>query len=73
MELPAVTTMNGTLSLSNDNWRIVLFGNNLTNEDQPRRVRGLRNDRSITHRNNRNFDFDPRIPREIGVRLDFSF
>ena len=39
MELPAVTTMNGTLSLSNDNWRIVLFGNNLTNEDQPWRVR----------------------------------
>ena len=51
----------------------ILFGNNLTDEDAPRELRGLRNDREIGGRTPRNYRYLPRIPRELGVRADFSF
>ena len=72
-ELPGVTTANGSVGFYNDNWQIILFGNNLTDEDAPRELRGLRNDREIGGRTPRNYNFLQRIPRELGVRADFSF
>ena len=40
-ELPGITTANGSVGFSNDNWQIIIFGNNLTDEDQPREIRGF--------------------------------
>lgn len=71
-ELPAVTTYSGSVGFYNDNWQVILFGNNLSNEDAPREVRGLRNDRELK-KPTRNYNFLQRIPRELGVRVDFSF
>ena len=36
--LPADTQWDGSLTFTNDNWDIVLFGNNLTDEDTPRQL-----------------------------------
>ena len=71
-ELPAVTTYSGSVGFYNDNWQVILFGNNLSNEDAPREVRGLRNDRELK-KPTRNYNFLQRIRRELGVRVDFSF
>jgi outer membrane receptor protein involved in Fe transport len=72
-ELPGITTATGSVGFYNDNWQIILFGNNLTDEDAPRELRGLRNDREIGGRMPRNYNYLQRIPRELGVRVDFSF
>ena len=83
MKLPAVTTLNGSLGLRNDQWNLTLYANNLTDEDAPRRY-GRGNDYTITTvspgftggpRGNyqSNFRITPRIPREFGLRANFQF
>lgn len=70
-EIPAVTTANGQLGLRNDNWNIYLYGNNLTDEDT---VQVAREFPEIALGGDPfSWRYIPRLPRELGVRVNFSF
>ena len=70
-EIPAVTTATGQINFSNDNWEIILFGNNLTDEDT---IVHMREWFELTLRGDRNtWTYLPRRPREIGLRVNFTF
>ena len=69
---PAATTFQGSINFSNENWDIILFGNNLGNEDSPRSI-GFGRDANQGSRRPRNFVVLPRIPREVGARLSYNF
>ena len=69
---PAATTFQGSINFSNENWDIILFGNNLGNEDSPRAI-GFGRDANQGSRRPRNFVVLPRIPREVGARLSYNF
>jgi iron complex outermembrane receptor protein len=71
-QMPAWTTLTGTMSFSNDNWEVILFGNNFSNEDAPLQLTCANRDRSLSNPQG-NFRVKPRIPREIGLRLNYSF
>ena len=77
MEIPPVSEFSGSVSFSNDNWEITLFGNNLTDEDQPRSTINLDDDPNICGTsqgcNEDNFRLRLRTPREIGARLRYRF
>ena len=70
LELPAVTTVTGQITVSNDNLDIILFGNNLTQETTPLDIDDYRDNRVGRLWSWR---FRPRIPREFGLRLNYSF
>ncbi len=74
MSLPATTTINGSLAFRDANWTIRLYGNNLTEEDTPRRIQ-YSNDGSfgVSGPGRRNFLIRPRLPREIGLQLTYDF
>jgi outer membrane receptor protein involved in Fe transport len=69
--LPAATTVTGQISFDNDNWQIILFGNNLTDEDVPLDFDDFRDRR--TGGSNDSWRYRPRLPREIGLRLNYAF
>jgi len=72
MWLPASTEFNGSVTFSNDNWNLTLFGNNLTDEDTPRTFLQI----NLTDHNiggSPNLRTRPRIPRELGARLTYRF
>ncbi len=69
---PAATTYQGSINLRNENWDIVLFGNNLSNVDSPRSI-GFGRDANQGSRRPRNFVILPRTPREVGARLTYRF
>jgi iron complex outermembrane recepter protein len=77
MEIPAVSEFSGSVSFSNDNWEITLFGNNLTDEDMPRSTINLDDDPNICGTSQGctedNFRLRLRTPREIGARLRYRF
>ena len=75
LELPASTLLNGQLSFRNDNWDIILYGTNLTDDDTVLDVQGGWRDRSLPGRGaaQANFRYKPRLPRELGLRLNYSF
>ncbi len=71
--LPATTQVNGSVTFSDGNWDITLFGNNLTDADTPRWV-SYNGDRNINpNQSQDNFWLQLRIPREVGARLSYSF
>ena len=70
LELPASTTVTGQITLSNNNLDVILFGNNLTNEDTPLDLDDYRDNRVGRQWSWR---YRPRIPRELGLRLNYSF
>ena len=74
MGLPATAIFNGSFALRNANWTIRLYGNNLTDDDTPRRI-DFSNDNAIapTGPGRRNFRIRPRIPREVGAQLSYQF
>ena len=73
LSLPATTQVNGSVTFSDDNWEMILFGNNLTNEDTPRYL-GYNGDRNITPNQSQwNYWLQLRIPRELGARLNYRF
>ena len=74
MSLPGTTIVNGALTFRDDNWTIRLYGNNLGDDDTPRRIDFV-NDNTIapTGPGRRNFRIRPRIPREIGLQLSYAF
>lgn len=74
MSLPATTSFNGSLSFRDDSWVIRLYGNNLGDEDTPRRIQ-YRNDNSIgvSGGGRQNFTIRARIPREIGFTVSYRF
>ena len=65
-----MTTVTGQITVSNDNLDIILFGNNLTGETTPLDIDGYRDNRVGRLWSWR---FRPRIPRELGLRLNYSF
>ena len=69
--LPDATTATGQISFNNDNWDIILYGNNLTDEDSVVVARELREIRLGGDRNS--WRYIPRLPREIGLRVNFRF
>jgi iron complex outermembrane receptor protein len=77
MEIPPVAEWSGSVSFTNDNWDITLFGNNLTDEDMPRSTIVLDDDPNIcgfaAGCTEDNFRLRLRTPREIGVRLRYQF
>jgi len=77
MTIPAVAEFSGSVTFSNDNWEITLFGNNLTDEDQPRATLNLDDDPNICGTslgcNEDNLRFNLRTPRELGARLRYRF
>ena len=68
--LPAITTATGQIRLNNDNLDIILYGNNLTDEDQPLHARERR---IVFPPDLRTWGVQWRLPREIGLRLNYSF
>jgi hypothetical protein len=73
--LPANTQWDGSVTFSNDNWDIVLFGNNLNDEDVPRQLTDApANQFDAAFPGNRpNYRYALRIPREVGIRLNYQF
>lgn len=77
--LPSNTQWDGSVTLSNDNWDIVLFGNNLTDIDTPRQLTDAPANQFDTSFGaprfgpRRNYRYALRIPREVGVRLNYQF
>ncbi len=69
--IPAYSIFNGSISFRNDNWDIMLYGNNLTDDDTPREVE-FNNDNNIVPARD-GFFVRPRLPREIGARLSYQF
>ena len=70
LELPSATTVTGQVTVSNDNLDIILFGNNLTGETTPLDIDDYRDNRVGRPWSWR---FRPRLPRELGLRLNYSF
>lgn len=71
LELPAFSTINASVSFSNPMFDIRLYVNNLTDEDTPQTLEFVAD-------NNRpgspdNFLLRPRLPREIGLRVNVGF
>ena len=74
MKLPSTINYNGSLTFSNDNWRVQLWGRNLTDDDTPRQIIFQNDNRiAISGGNRRNFQWRYRAPREYGVTIDYSF
>ena len=72
--MPAVTTYNGSLTFSNEAWRVQLWGRNLSNEDQPQRLEWNNdNNLGVSGGSRRNFRWMPRSPREVGINVDYNF
>ena len=73
LAIPSTMQINSSVSFSNDNWDLTVFGNNLTNEDAPRWI-GYNGDRNINRNQSEwNYFAQLRIPREIGARLSYRF
>ena len=74
MKLPSTVIYNGSLTFSNDNWRVQLWGRNLSDDDTPRQIT-FSNDNviAISGGNRRNFKWYKRDPREYGVTIDYNF
>ncbi|HEY5623995.1 MAG TPA: TonB-dependent receptor, partial [Gammaproteobacteria bacterium] len=71
--LPATTQVNGSITFTDGNWDISIFGNNLTDEDTPR-FAAYNGDRNINpNQSQDNYWLQLRIPREIGARLSYRF
>ena len=70
-KLPDATTATGQISFNNDNWDIILYGNNLTDEDSVLVAREFRELRIGGDPNS--WRYIARLPREIGLRLNYSF
>ena len=70
LELPAATTVTGQITLSNNNLDVILFGNNLTEETTPLDLDDYRDNRVGR---TWSWRYRPRIPREFGLRLNYSF
>ena len=68
--LPAITTATGQIGFNNDNWDIILYGTNLTDEDQPLHARERR---IVFPPDLRTWGVQWRLPREIGLRVNFTF
>ena len=77
MTIPPVTEVSGSVNITNDNWEITFFGNNLTDVDTPRSTINLDDDPNICGTSLRcsefNFRARLRTPREIGARLRYRF
>ena len=71
MYLASKTLVDTSVSFRNDNWNLTLFGSNLTNEDTPNNVQFNRDWSQAG--NVSGFNVRPRQPREIGVRVRYSF
>ena len=69
--LPSVTTATGQIGFNNDNWNIILYGNNLTDEDTPHVVREFRE--LVIGGDRNSWLYGARLPREIGLRLNYTF
>ena len=73
LSYPAATQVNVSISAARTNWRIDLFGNNLTGEDTPRHI-GFDPDRNLDRGGSRwNYRIQPRVPRELGGRITYRF
>ncbi|OUU79884.1 MAG: hypothetical protein CBC38_03440, partial [Gammaproteobacteria bacterium TMED78] len=74
MMLPSTINYNGSLTFSNDNWRVQLWGRNLSDDETPRQI-VFQNDNviAISGANRRNFRWYNRAPREVGVTVDYNF
>ena len=70
-KLPAFSTVNASVSFNNDTFDIRLYVNNLTDEDTPQTL-GFVADNNQTGSPD-NFFLRPRLPREIGLRLNVGF
>ena len=69
--ISARPTAIGQISFNNDNWDIILFGNNLTDEDTPLDIQDWP---ELRFGGNRfSWRYRPRLPREIGLRLNYTF
>lgn len=74
----AVTTVNMSANMRNENWNVRLFVNNVTDVDEPVRVyQGnlfqTPANPAIAPPNNGSYGFVPRRPREVGLQVGYSF
>jgi len=69
--LPSKTIINASLSFSNENVNVTLFGNNLTDNDTPHNLQFNR-DWNLPG-NTFGFNVRPRSPTEIGARISYNF
>ena len=69
--LPAISSINGQVNFANDNWDITIYGNNLTDETSPTLVREWRE--QLLRGDSNTWLYSQRWPREIGLRLNYSF
>ena len=73
MQLPATEDLNASLTFFNENWELILFGNNLTDENTPQDI-WVDEDANISPlEDEQNYVLNLRLPREIGFRLNYQF
>jgi iron complex outermembrane receptor protein len=73
MQLPATEDVSASVTFSNENWELIVFGNNLTDVDTPQDI-FVDEDPNISPLNDeQNYVLNFRLPREIGVRLNYRF
>ena len=71
--LPVSTTLNGNVTFNNENWRVQLWGRNLTDDDTPR-IAEWHSDYNINPNGSvRSFSVLPREGIEIGATLGYTF
>ena len=78
LEMPALTTLNLSATMRNQNWNLRLFVNNVTDADQPANVTGgnfynPNPDPSLAAISAGSWVVVQRRPREIGLTASFSF
>ncbi len=78
LERNAVTTLNLSANMRNENWRLRFYIDNVTDEDEPTRI-SLGNFRTtpanpaLPPANNGAWLMNPRRPREYGLQLEYAF
>lgn len=82
MSLPASNTVTGQVRFTNDNWDVIVFGNNLTNSSVPLDVDDYRDrtgnviagggwtQKALA---DNTWRYRPRLPREVGLRINYTF
>ena len=73
MQLPATEDLNASVTFFNENWEMILYGNNLTDENTPQDI-WVDEDANISPlEDEQNYVLNLRIPREVGFRLNYQF
>lgn len=73
MQLPATKDVNASVTFSNENWEMIMCGNNLTDENTPQDIWVDEDANMSPLEDEQNYVLNLRLPREVGFRLNYQF